>query len=446
MRTALGRTTALLVALAIPVAGEGAPRISLAPVRGDASGALSKQLRSVLCGEYECVPYSKVRTRGKLDFAKVEALQVAGILAGTVASRKGGKALEVALLKQSLRPVWKRSYPLTRGGSLPRDSGRDLAEEIGNLLAGERPARAETPPPAPVVTPPAAPPPPPVTPAPAAEPPPVAAAPPAAPPKAPSEAPAAAPPQPAKAPVSKRVAPAPLVALEAGVDLAQRKLDYQGVPAGASALRGFEATLVVSPRFHLELYPLSLATGGVFAGLGLFADYAFSVGLETKDPAGGAAHSTSYSRLGGGVLWRFHPVASSRFALIPAVSYQQLKFTVGGAPIPGLPDADLSGWKGGIDAEIPIGDTVGILLGVGYVKWTTARDLLDDGFFPSGSAYALEAEAGVSVALGGAFSLRLVGAYSGTRYSLESSPGGTYQATGATDQYLGGRAMLRAQF
>lgn len=444
MRIALGRTAALLAALAIPVAGEGAPRISLAPVRGDASGAVTKRLRSVLCGEYECVPYSKVRTRGKLDFAKVEAQRVEGILAGTVAtSRKTGKALEVALLKRSLRPVWKRSYPLTRGGALTQDSARDLADEIGNLLAGEQPPRAEAPPP--VAPPPAAPPPPPVAPAPVAELPPVAAAPAAAPPPRP-EPPAAAPAKPAQAPAPKRAAPAPVVALEAGADLAQRTLEYQGVPAGASALRGFEATLVVSPRFRLELYPLSLATEGVFAGLGLFADYAFSVGLETKDPAGGANHPTSFSRLGGGVLWRFHPVASSRFALIPALSYQQLKFTVGGAPILGLPDADLSGWRGGIDAEIPVGDTVGILLGVGYVKWTTARDLLDDGFFAGGSAYALEAEAGVSLRLGGAFSLRLLGAYSGTRYSLEASPGGTYQATGATDQYLGGRAMLRAQF
>ena len=78
------------------------------------------------------------------------------------------------------------------------------------------------------------------------------------------------------------------------------------------------------------------------------------------------------------------------------------------------------------------------------VKWTTARELVE-GFFPGGSAYALEANAGVSVALGGAFSLRVLLGYSGTHYALEPSPGGTYQASGATDQYLGARATVRGE-
>jgi len=239
-----------------------------------------------------------------------------------------------------------------------------------------------------------------------------------------------------------------LAALEAGAYVTQRKLSYEGIPAGNTALRGFEANLISSPRFHLELYPVSLLTEGVFGGLGVFADYGFSVGLKTSEPAGGAKHSTSFSRLGAGLAWRLLPVSSSRFALIPAVSYQQLKFKIeplAGVPIAGLPDANLSGVKAGAGAEIPLGSAVSILLGVGYVKWTTAKDLVGDGFFPGGSAYALEAEAGVSVALSGLLSLRILGEYSGTKYSLQPDPSGTYQATGATDRYLGGRAMLRAE-
>jgi hypothetical protein len=229
----------------------------------------------------------------------------------------------------------------------------------------------------------------------------------------------------------------------------QRKLSYEGVPAGSTSLLGYQANLVVSPDFRLEVYPASLLTEGVFAGLGLFADYAFSVGLTTDDPAGGAEHSTSFTRLGAGLLWRLHPASSSRFTLIPAVSYQQLKFTIeplAGVPIAGLPNANLSGVKAGIDAEIPVSDAWSILLGVGYVKWTTAKDLVGDGFFPGGSAYALEAEAGVSVALTRVLSLRILGGYSGTHYSLDPDPSGTYQASGATDGYLGGTAMLRAEF
>lgn len=276
-------------------------------------------------------------------------------------------------------------------------------------------------------------------------PPPVAPSPPA--PERAARAPAAA--RGGSAPSSERAQAHPFAALEAGAHITQRKLTYEGIPAGTSALRGFEANVIASPRFHLEIYPASLLTEGFFAGIGLFADYGLSVGVKTKDPASGAEHSTRFTRLGAGLLWRLQLSSSSRFALVPAVSYQQLKFTIeplAGAPIAGLPDSNLSGLKGSIGAEIPLGDVVSILLGAGYVKWTTAKDLVGGGFFPSGSAYALEAEAGFSVAFSGLLSLRILGEYSGTKYSLDPDPSGTYQATGATDRYLGGRAMLRAEF
>lgn len=463
MRDGLRRTTRLLVMLAFPALAGAAPRISIGPVRGDTQRVLGRQLASALCKDYECVPISRLRTRGRLDFAKVEAQRVAGILAGTVAKRRGQQALELALLTRSLVPVWGKSYPLTRRGTLSSDSAMDLEDELAARL-GTAPAPAAPPPPAPAA------------PAPAVvAPPPVAAAPPVAPPPPPTpplaEArpeprlaapPPIAPPRPASRPVEPapavaRGAPSPggeeatarlLVAVEAGVQVVQRKLTYEGVPAGNSSLLGYQADAIVSPRLHLEIFPLSPLAEGALAGIGLLADYGMSVGLKTKDQ-GGADHSSRFTRLGAGLCWRLHPSSSSRFALVPAVSYQQLKLSVdplAGAPIPGLPDADLSGVKASLGAEIPIGGAVTVLVGVGYVKWTTARDLVGAGFFRSGSAYALEADAGLSVALAGMLSLRLLGEVSSTRYSLTPSPGGTYQATGATDQYLGGRAMLRAEF
>ena len=451
MSDELRRAATLIAALTIPGLAGAAPHISVASVRGDTKAAVTKQLGSILCSSYECVPISRVRTGGKIDFAKVKAQKVAGIVAGTVTGAKGGgKMLQLALLTRSLDPVWTKSYPLTGKGTLSRDSAVDLAGELDAQLGG-------------AALPPAAP-------APVAPPPPAAAAPPAAvavapavsaaPPPAPAPAEAKPTPPPAqpsaKAPASSAAAPGKtgakarlVAAVEAGVDLLQRKLSYEGVPAGSSSLLGYEANLIVSPSLRVEFYPVSLLTEGALAGLGLTADYAFSVGLTTKDPSGGAEHSTSFTRLGAGLCWRLHLSPSSRFALVPSVSYQQWKFTVqpvNGVPIQGLPDANLSGVRAAVNAEIPVGDAVSIPLGIGYVYWTTAKDLVGDGFFPSGSAYALEAEAGVSVALGGWLSLRVLAEYSGTHYSLDPDPSGTYQASGATDRYLGGKAMLRAEF
>jgi hypothetical protein len=158
-------------------------------------------------------------------------------------------------------------------------------------------------------------------------------------------------------------------------------------------------------------------------------------------------YDSTFSRLQAGIAWRIRPMSSSRFTLVPAVSYQHLEFTVD-PPLAGFPDSDLSGVKVGLGLEIPLGARFGLLLGGGYVMWTDAKDLVegDVPFFPGGSAQALEAEAGLSVALGRWLSLRVLGEYSSTTYDLDPDPSGTYVATGATDTYLGGRAMLRAEF
>lgn len=445
MRRHPGRTGVLLAVLAAPALATAGPvRISLAPVRGDSSGVVARQVRSLLCRRYQCVPVSKLRRHGRLDFDRVESLQVAGIVVGTVASgRRGGRELEVALLQGSLQPVWRSSYPLAGRGFLSRESAADFAHELESRLGGEAPlpaagARPSAPPEPPLAVP--APP--------AAAPPPIPAEPPlpalaAAPPREPARSSASSPAgRPTRA--RERSGARLLGAVEAGLSLGQRRLGYGGVPAGGGAPLGYQATLFASPRLHAELYPASLVTEGVLAGLGLFADYDFSVGLTTDDPAGGASHPTSLTRLGVGALWRFHPVADSQAAIEALLSYQHLAFSVGGAPIPGLPKADLSGVKAGLDAEIPVGGAVTLLLGAGYVKWTTARDLVGEGFFPGGRAYALEADAGVSVALGGALSLRALGGYCVTRYSLGS--GWPYQASSATDQLPSARATLRMRF
>lgn len=240
----------------------------------------------------------------------------------------------------------------------------------------------------------------------------------------------------------------PLLAVEAGASFTQRKLSYQGSPAG-SALLGYQIDAIVSPRLRLEVYPASRLTGGALGGIGLFGQYGMAVGLKTEG-AGTAPgkHTTSFTRLQGGVMWRIHPLPSSEFAVVPAASYHQLKFTVdplNGVAVAGLPNANLSGVKGGLDLEIPLGRAFTVLLGGGYVKWLTAKDLVKGSvpFFPGGSAYAIEAEAGLSVAISGPFSVRILGEYSSTSYTLDPDPSGTYQATGAKDRYMSGRAMLR---
>jgi hypothetical protein len=67
-------------------------------------------------------------------------------------------------------------------------------------------------------------------------------------------------------------------------------------------------------------------------------------------------------------------------------------------------------------------------------------------FFPGGSAWAVDGEAGLSVSISGPVSARLVADYRSTRYQLDPDPTGVYRASGATDTHLGGRFTLCARY
>ena len=439
-----------LAAVAGSQVANAAPRISLGPIRGEGTAAVSKQLAAELCATFECVPWKRVYTGSKPDFKKARALGVDGILLGHVKESGGKRTLTLALVSRSMvaDQTWK--LRLRKDGKLPQSTVLDVEADIGVQLRGAAPAAApalRAAPPA-EAPPPARPSPPPIVaepprPPPAAVPPPEPAAKTERPPRESAE-PAAEP--------ERATRKQWLVALEAGLLATGRSLGYEGVQPSTATLAAYDASFIACPRLRVELFPVSMLTEGVLAGFGVFADYSLSVGL--KATVAGAPpseeHSGSFTRLYGGVLWRI-PLSSSGFALIPSVAYEMLKFTIdplNGVSIAGFPNANLAGWKVALNAEIPVASAVSILAGGGYVLWPTAKDLIegDVPFFPSGSAHAIELEAGVSVAFGGPWSVRILFEYASTSYALDPDPTGTYSATGATDRYVGGRAMLRAEF
>jgi hypothetical protein len=424
---------ALLVGLLVvaPALASAAPRIAVGTVvRG--SRQLDQQVRGALCASYECVPGAFL-ANGRPDWAKVRQHGVSGVVVSSVWKDAKGQSLSVALLGSNKQQLRSFSIPLVKG-LLTVDGARQLVTgveaQFGAGAAARPPPVAAAPAPRP-----AAPPPPPAEPAPQVieeeEPPP--------------------PP-----PVRSRPAPAareaePVLssgehpwryAFEAGGDVLHRSLTYGGVTA-ASSLMGLKANLFAL-RLRGEAYPLASGPGPT-TGPGAFLDVAFSIGQKTKEDASGTVlnHNTQYSRIQAGVAWR---AALGPVVLAPAVSYQMLGYTVakaGGVAVTGLPDSKLSGFKVGLDAELPLGSLT-LLGGLGYVKWTKATDLVSPSFFPSGSAAAFEGELGLDWAFSRMLSARVVGEYSGTGYSLK--PGVNYTATTAADIYLGARVMLRAQF
>ncbi|MBK9519484.1 MAG: hypothetical protein IPO09_19530 [Anaeromyxobacter sp.] len=386
-------------------------------------GALVHQLERALCSAKDCQPWAKVSTRGVLDLKKAGPLQVKGVLTGSVARKGAGRQLSLSFFTGKALATRTWTFPLDASGLLAPAAVRQLQTELRALVGGQPPpVKAPE-----LVTP--ARPAPVVVPAPAVRPP-LAPAP-------------AAEPVVAPAPVGGR----PLVAAELGLRLASRTLAYQGArPAGARLL-AFDVPLVSGPVLRAELYPLAHGDGVLLQGLGLFVGYARTFAVDTKAQDGAVVGDTTFTRLEAGVLWRTPPLGSWRLTLVPALSYQRHSAT--SSPlVPGLPDAELAGLGLAVGAEAPLPGRLMLLAGLGYVAWSTARDLVSGSpaFFPGGSASAVDLEAGLAVALGRRLSLRGLLEARLIRYSLEPDPSGAYVADGASDTNLGARVLLHGEY
>jgi hypothetical protein len=236
------------------------------------------------------------------------------------------------------------------------------------------------------------------------------------------------------------------VAAELGVFGSQRQLTYGGVSASSGTLLGFDASGMVGPSVSLEFFPLARGASVALAGAGLHVGLATSIGLETESLTGELL-PTRFTRLEAGARWRTPPLTALKLVLVPELAWVSQRLTVSPA-IPGLPNSDLSGVKVGLSAEARVASRISILAGLGWVKWLTAKELIDGdpAFFPGASAAALEAELGAGVAIWGPLSVRVLGQYASTRYQLDPDATGTYAATSAEDRYLGLRAVARGEF
>jgi hypothetical protein len=238
-----------------------------------------------------------------------------------------------------------------------------------------------------------------------------------------------------------------MAAVDVGMGALQRRLTYQGVGASTSALRDFRGGTLVVPSARGEVFPFVSSAATWYAGLGLFAGYARSVGFKTEDSITARKFDSVYSALDAGVAYRLRPLGGIGLRLVPAIWYRTQSFEVkpsGGTSLAGLPDAALAGVAAGLGVELPVVRRVSILADASFTAWTSAKDLVGDKYFGSGSAKALDVDAGASFVLAGPLSLRVLGTFGQTWYSLSGRS--VYVATGATDRYVGFRSALRVRF
>jgi hypothetical protein len=446
------------VGLATAALAQGAgtpPKISVAPVHGDKNNAVGSQLNAALCKVYDCVPFAKVSTNKKPDWKKAKRAGVAAVITTSITRTKKGYTAGVALLMGPSRPKQTWSLPLTSHRNLSgaelkqvvHETGPSLglSEDVGGAAAIAATESARTPP-APVAS---------NTPSSpmATEPPPPETMPILPPPGGPGDRTLADTPVTVDATPSTNVAGVrgqPLFTVEVGGDFLNRYLSY--TPDGTPLLLTYKANLIGMGYAGIELFPFA-KTGSFLAGLGIFGNYTFSLGLKSQQPTGGngASDASSFTMLSAGLQARIRPIRYSDFAIVIPVAFRTYHFAVdnAAADFPHLPTQSLVGGSAGLKLEIPLGSWFVLLFGADYVIWFQQRQLIANSnptYFPSGSAGALELEAGFGIYIIGPLSIRLLAQYSSTNYSLDVDPTGTYSATGATDRLFGGRATVRLEF
>jgi hypothetical protein len=465
-----------LVGLALAGPAAAVPRISIAPVKGDKRGAVGVQLEAALCTTHRCVP-GALKGSGKARLERARRMGVKAAVFAAVKKQRRRSELAVALVSPSGRSLGSWSLPFERGLRVAPDRLEQLSDEVGQALGETRQPAAPAPAPEPMASAPrnpypgddgarpaawggrsaqarAAPAGGPAAPAGGTE---VVTVPISSEPSEPQDsysssspsysagADAYAPPRSRTAtPRASLAGPVPpAIGADAGVEAAQHSLKF---PTNGTAPVGYVVNLDAVPWARLEGYPLrELGLGETMESVGLFADGAYLPGIPLS--AGSKTFKMSYMRFRLGAMMPFQ--FESGLTLRPAIAYEAESVSVraaGGARFPGLPDTRLAGPSLGLDATYPAGTRLTLLAGGRGVLWTQAGELAGNKqFFPKGSASGIDLEAGAAFKLGSMFSVRAVGFYGVTTWSLSKDPSSAYTVRSAKSESLGVRGSIRLE-
>lgn len=431
------RTALPLVVLFATTAA--AQRVSFPSFTGPGAAGVRNQLVGAVCDTAECVPATRTTTAGKPDWKKGKKESVQFFVTGSVTKKGKALSLDLFVYNKAGAPKAKRNFPLEKGGTL---SGKNLQAAM-DLLSGAFGAKRAPPPPEPKEEPVVAPPPKEKEPSRRqTEPPP--------PPREEKRQPepeTRGEPEQKPAPRGKKK-PTFLV-VDAAVEILNRRLEYMQV--ATSNLRRYDLNLYGQAALGAEFYPLALMRDDLLAGLGVEFGIAFAPWLQSRLTSIPDAFPTSTVRIDAGVRFNIAPIKSFPLTFTPYLGVRTQSFTVGaltdGRRIDGLPNIAFVGLRAGLALDVPVlPGWIDVFGHFGIVPVFGSGEIISPAFFPNGSAFGLEANAGVGVRILPFLQARA--SFEFARYGLtfNAQPTDTYVAAGAADTYLGGKVGLRLSF
>lgn len=439
-------TFRMVLALAVLTAGSAAAqRVSFPTFTGPSAASARNQLVGSVCDTADCIASTKTTTGGKPDWKKAKKEVVAFFVTGQVVKKGKALQLDLAVLTKAGPPRARKTFPLERGGTLSPKNLQAAMDFLSGAFgtrggaaapdSGTPPVEAARPPPKDTGSSPAK------GPTRPADPPP--------PPREPerrAEQPDAPPPAPA--PKSSRKAQ--VLVLDVAGEILNRRLEYSQV--ATANLRRYETVPVFfQPALGVQFFPLALMRDDLLAGLGVEASLAFAPWLQSRLASIPDTFATSTVRFDAGVRWNIAPIASFPITFSPYLGVRTHSFVVSALPdgrrLDGLPNIGLVGLRVGLGLDVPVVPRwVSVFGQFGLMPAFSGGEILSPAFFADGSAFGLEANAGVAVRFTTFLQLRLSFEWMNYGFTFRTQPTDTYVAAGATDAYVGGRAGLRFSF
>lgn len=415
-----------------------AERISFADFSGPGASAVRNQLVTAVCDTADCIAASKTTTRGKPDWKKAKKAAVSFIVTGAVVKKGKGKALDLQVLDKAGPAKARRTFTLEKSGTLSAKNLQAAIEVMqGAFGGGEAPPPVRPPPPEPKKP----------------EPEPTKPTPVASKPEPEPTKPEPTPepePEPAKPEKKKRGAQKPMfLAAELGASVLGRNLDY--VQASTPNLRRYSIFPFPQIDARVEFYPLALVRDDVLSGLGVDLSVGLAPYLKSRRQSSAEAYPTSTMRITGGFRFRWMPFDKYRAAFIPMLGVNVRSFSVGaasdGTTLDGLPNVSFVGLRAGLGLELPILTDLLTFFGRFCVVPTfSAGQLISSAYFPNGSTFGLDANAGLSLKVVSFLSIRAAFEFEQYASSFRTEATDTYVAAGSIDRYLGVSAAVRLEF
>ncbi len=407
---------------------------------------VERQLTQALCREVTCVSAGTVTRQGRVDWGRVAAAELTGVLMGKIGREPTSKRryLDIQVLAPGHVILVRRKLPL-QALALSATSLQALtAELVGGLRRAHGPERV----PPPVRVAPAAPeaPVPPGESAPASPPPP---SPPPVSPPAPTSGPGASsaesPAEP-EAPQAQEREP-PLLEVEATFALVSRQYSYAARAVNLT-LRDATVPFAGEPGLALGIFPVRSPTGALQA-FGVEAGLATGVGMTIRrdnDASGTLFPAVSLSAT---VALTARLRVSKAVRLGPTLGWQMMNFAVqkaaDGTVLSGQPPVHWRALRAGLKLDVDLSAWCTAFFEASYLYTYTAGPLTSAPYFTSSTpGLSFDTALGLAFHVAPRLDVRL--AFVFTRFAVNFTGPGPAPVSGVSDQLLGGLVGVRYSY